>query len=68
MFAYLKWPGGTGGIGTSLKKIFEKNGGKVKAIGSSDNTLIIPETTAGLFGAIKSIEKIMHIKADDKTT
>jgi regulator of protease activity HflC (stomatin/prohibitin superfamily) len=36
------------------------------AIGRSDNTLIIPETTAGLFGAIKSIEKIMHIKADDK--
>ena len=37
------------------------------AIGKSDNTLIIPETTAGLFGAIKSIEKIMQIKADDKT-
>lgn len=36
------------------------------AIGKSDNTLIIPETTAGLFGAIKSIEKIMQIKADDK--
>ena len=36
------------------------------AIGKSDNTLIIPETTAGLFGAIKSIEKIMQVKADDK--
>ena len=36
------------------------------AIGKSDNTLIIPETTVGLFVAIKSIEKIMQVKAGDK--
>ena len=30
------------------------------AIGKSDNTLIIPEETAGLFGAIKSGQKILE--------
>jgi len=35
-----------------------------KAIGESDNTLIIPEETAGLFGAIESIRKITNLKLD----
>lgn len=37
-----------------------------QAIGRSQNTLIIPEETAGLFGAIKSIEKILALKIDKK--
>ncbi len=37
-----------------------------RAIGRSQNTLIIPEETAGLFGAIKSIEKILALKVDKK--
>ena len=37
-----------------------------QAIGRSQNTLIIPEETAGLFGAIKSIEKILALKVDKK--
>ena len=35
-----------------------------QAIGRSQNTLIIPEETAGIFGAIKSIEKILALKID----
>ena len=35
-----------------------------QAIGKSQNTLIIPEETAGLVGAIKSIEKILAFKID----
>ena len=31
------------------------------AIGQSNNTLIIPEETAGLFGAIKSINKVLNL-------
>jgi hypothetical protein len=31
------------------------------AIGQSNNTLIIPEETAGLFGAINSIKKVLEI-------
>ena len=30
------------------------------AIGKSDNTLIIPEETAGLFGAINSVKKVLN--------
>ena len=37
-----------------------------QAIGRSQNTLIIPEETAGIFGAIKSIEKILALKVDKK--
>ena len=37
-----------------------------QAIGRSQNTLIIPEETAGIFGAIKSIEKILALKIDKK--
>ena len=37
-----------------------------QAIGRSQNTLIIPEETAGLFGAIKSIEKILALKVGKK--
>lgn len=39
-----------------------------QAIGRSQNTLIIPEETAGLVGAIKSIEKILafNVKKIDK--
>lgn len=33
-----------------------------RAIGESNNTLIIPEETAGLFGAIESIRKITELK------
>ena len=36
-----------------------------KAIGESNNTLIIPEQTAGLFGAIESIRKITQLKISD---
>ncbi|MBT7626436.1 MAG: SPFH/Band 7/PHB domain protein [Proteobacteria bacterium] len=36
-----------------------------KAIGESNNTLIIPEETAGLFGAIESIRKITNLKLED---
>ena len=35
-----------------------------KAIGESNNTLIIPEQTAGLFGAIESIRKITELKVN----
>lgn len=35
------------------------------AIGKSQNTLIIPDETAGLVGAIKSIEKILALKVDE---
>ena len=35
-----------------------------EAIGKSHNTLIIPEETAGLFGAIKSITKVLDLKVD----
>lgn len=35
-----------------------------EAIGKSKNTLIIPEETAALFGAIKSIKKILDLDVD----
>ena len=38
-----------------------------KAIGESSNALIIPEETAGLFGAIESIKKITSLKLDDSS-
>ena len=39
-----------------------------EAIGKSENTLIIPEETAGLFGAIKSITKVLDIKVNKEST
>jgi regulator of protease activity HflC (stomatin/prohibitin superfamily) len=36
-----------------------------RAIGESNNTLIIPEETAGLFGAIESIRKITELKLNE---
>jgi regulator of protease activity HflC (stomatin/prohibitin superfamily) len=39
-----------------------------KAIGQSSNTLIIPEETAGLFGAIKSISKILDLNISNSDT
>lgn len=38
-----------------------------KAIGESSNALIIPEETAGLFGALESIKKITSLKLDDSS-
>ncbi|MDC0082436.1 SPFH/Band 7/PHB domain protein [Emcibacteraceae bacterium] len=38
-----------------------------KAIGASNNTLIIPEETAGIFGALKSISKVLDFKVSDKS-
>ena len=63
----------------ALAKALEKNPNSVvalealkaqievaQAIGKSDNTLIIPEETAGLFGAIKSINKVLDLQVDKK--
>ena len=35
------------------------------AIGKSNNTLIIPEETAGLFGAINSIKQVLNFDLDN---
>jgi len=32
------------------------------AIGKSNNTLILPDETAGLFGAINSVRKVLDLK------
>ena len=65
----------------ALAKALEKNPNSVvalealkaqievaQAIGKSDNTLIIPEETAGLFGAIKSINKVLDLQVDKKSS
>ena len=36
------------------------------AIGKSENSLIIPQETAGLAGAIKSVEKILELNVKKK--